>query len=177
MVTPPTRLSLLENCQVADYRRLREGQYTARKMTCQSVLGGRGTPPDPGSLPGESPVKNLPAAFEERAKLSSQTGSRGVACGQAICRGPPGALPHPCRPRARHGSDELFGGTGGEHSSLLGGEPPPRNTLDGRQRLAEAGQIVVDQRRKQLHQDQVRHAFSVSLWWNRELFEGSGFIF
>src|SRR3954469_5361973 len=31
-----------ENRQVVDYRRLREGQYTARKMTCQSVLAPAG---------------------------------------------------------------------------------------------------------------------------------------
>jgi hypothetical protein len=31
-----------ENCQVVDYGRLREGQYTARKITCQSVLGAAG---------------------------------------------------------------------------------------------------------------------------------------
>ncbi len=120
-----------ENCQVADYRRLREGQYTARKMTCQSVLGAAGPPPDPGSLTRKSPLKNLPAPTQERAQLSSQTGGRRVAFDQGVCCWAPGALPYPDRSGAYHGSDERFGRTGSEHSSLLGGKPRSGNPLNG----------------------------------------------
>jgi hypothetical protein len=59
---------------------------------------------------------------------------------------------------------------------LLGGKPRPSNPLDGRQRSTETGQVVVDQGRKQLHQDQVRHAFSIAFRGSRELFEGPGLV-
>ncbi len=67
--------------------------------------------------------------------------------------------------------DQLFGGTGREDTTLLGGKPAASDPLNRRERLAEAPEVVFNQCRQELHENQMGDPFHIVLRGDRQLLE------